>query len=422
MRVLLLAEQCNPTHTSSPLKAYKYCAAIANAAEDVWVATALRNKSAIDQLGIGRAKPIYIDNEQSTKTSMKWRRFLRAGADLGALLSLRRFSLFERDVYRSLEAELRAGQFDIVNRITPTSSAIPSVFQNFVNVPFVLGPVNGGLTYPRHFRWTQIRELEILRFLRSIHTATPSYKRSIRSCSAILAGFSHTVNTLPKDCRDRIFEMPDMGADSRDFVYKQRIQRVKCRFVFVGRLIPFKCPTVAVHAFAQSKLLHQHEIVFVGDGPERSSIESVINKYGLHGSVTLMGNVAHTKVAQIMQDSDVFVFPSIRDAGAAVLAEAMMSGMPSITVNYGPPESLLTDACGIRVPLGSFEDHVQSFRAAMEKLSVNPELRASMGHASHQRASRILDWDVKAKRIVQVYEWVLGRRKDKPDFYSEEPV
>jgi glycosyltransferase involved in cell wall biosynthesis len=135
-----------------------------------------------------------------------------------------------------------------------------------------------------------------------------------------------------------------------------------------------------------------------------------------------MGNVAHTKVAQIMQDSDVFVFPSIRDAGAAVLAEAMMSGMPSITVNYGPPQSLLTDACGIRVPLGSFEDHVQGFRSAMEKLAVNPELRASMGHASHQRASRILDWDVKAKRIVQVYEWVLGRRKDKPDFYSEEPV
>ncbi|MEL6210448.1 MAG: hypothetical protein AAFR44_09780 [Pseudomonadota bacterium] len=31
-----------------------------------------------------------------------------------------------------------------------------------------------------------------------------------------------------------------------------------------------------------------------------------------------------------MQSSDVFVFPSIRDAGAGVIVEAMMSGIASV--------------------------------------------------------------------------------------------
>jgi len=53
-----------------------------------------------------------------------------------------------------------------------------------------------------------------------------------------------------------------------------------------------------------------------------------------------------------MRESHIIVFPSIHDAGAEALIEAMMSGLSSAVVDYGSRAALITADCGIKVPLG----------------------------------------------------------------------
>jgi len=142
----------------------------------------------------------------------------------------------------------------------------------------------------------------------------------------------------------------------------------------------------------------------------------------LEGCVKILGNLPQMEVARYMSEADVFVFPSIRDSGAGVIAEAMMSGMPSIVVNYGPPQYLLNAECGIRVSLGTIQDHINDFTIAMENLALDPVRRITMGTAARLRAQRLFDWDVKGARIRKLYNWILGENLEKPDFYSEEPV
>jgi hypothetical protein len=41
-----------------------------------------------------------------------------------------------------------------------------------------------------------------------------------------------------------------------------------------------------------------------------------------------------------------------------------------------------------------------------------------MGELAHQQAMAIYAWTEKGRKTVEVYEWVLGQRQGKPDFYA----
>ena len=62
MRVLLLAQACNPEATSEPSVHYNVARAIADRV-DVVVATSIRHKRVLTAKGVGRAEIVYIDTE-----------------------------------------------------------------------------------------------------------------------------------------------------------------------------------------------------------------------------------------------------------------------------------------------------------------------------------------------------------------------
>jgi glycosyltransferase involved in cell wall biosynthesis len=121
-----------------------------------------------------------------------------------------------------------------------------------------------------------------------------------------------------------------------------------------------------------------------------------------------------------MREADVFVFPSIRELGAGVVIEAMACGCVPVVVDYGGPAVLVTPETGWRVPLGDKDALVDSFRHVLETLAADRIALRRMARAGHARAVGAFSWDVKARRLIEVYRWVLGRRPDKPAFEADE--
>src|SRR2546423_5713875 len=63
--------------------------------------------------------------------------------------------VLEWQAWRQTRSRIRTGQFDVVLRLLPVSTYQPSPFAFFLRngpVPFVIGPVNGGLPWPQGFR------------------------------------------------------------------------------------------------------------------------------------------------------------------------------------------------------------------------------------------------------------------------------
>ena len=59
---------------------------------------------------------------------------------------------------------------------------------------------------------------------------------------------------------------------------------------------------------------------------------------------------------------------------------------------------------------------VERFGREMEKLASDPAGRRRLSDVAMEYALREYSWDAKARKMVEVYEWVLGRRNEKPEF------
>ena len=72
--------------------------------------------------------------------------------------------------------------------------------------------------------------------------------------------------------------------------------------------------------------------IIIGDGPERASIEKLIDDLSLRNEVTLIGKVNPGDIAEYYQASDLFVFSSLSETQGMVLLEAMAGSCPVVCV------------------------------------------------------------------------------------------
>jgi glycosyltransferase involved in cell wall biosynthesis len=326
---------------------------------------------------------------------------------------------FERAVWRRFRRELSEGHFDLVHRLNPVCSAVPSPLATWSPVPFVIGPINGGLPYPKQFRRELWREREWLRLARGAVNFFPYTRSTYRRSAAILAAGQHTIDNLPISDRSKVFNLLEVGFDPKTFLsFSTRPHHERLTFLFVGRLIPFKCPDMAIAAFGASPLLRRHRLLIVGDGPDRGLLEEQVRCLDLGSTVKFLGRRSNAQVAELMRSADVFVFPSIREAGGQVVVEAMASGLPCVVTDYGGPGEIVTSECGIKIALADREELIARFREKLEELAEDGDLRSRLGRAAQERVRSSFTWDAKARLYVEVYRWVLGHRPDNPDLYS----
>ncbi len=423
MRILLVADSCNPSMASTPYFGYQICKAVARQVEQAVVATQVRNHGAVDAETMGVEKVAFIDTEYIARPLFKLSRWLRGGPNkaltLNVALNYASYLAFERGVWKRFGDEIRRGAFDVVHRVTPLSPTLPSPLASWSPAPFVLGPVNGGLKWPRAFFGELRREREWMRSLRGAHTLMPYYRSTYRDAAAILAGFDHTIADLPASARPRTFDCPDVGYDdAASPTPPERPPGERMTVLFVGRLVPYKCPDVVVDAFAASPALRKHRLVMVGDGPDRERLEASVDAQGLRDCVEFTGWLPHDETAKHMAEADVFAFPSIRELGAGVVIEAMGQAMACVVVDYGGPGRYVDADRGVKVPLTTKPEVTEAFRGALEELAADPERRARLGHAAQAYVKARHSWEAKARHIADVYEWVLGHRDEKPDFHA----
>jgi glycosyltransferase involved in cell wall biosynthesis len=366
-----------------------------------------------------RCEVVYIDNEYIGRPLYKLTRKLRGGTSVGWTTNVAMFYpsylAFEYEVRKRFGKDLKEGRFDLVHRVTPMSPTLPSPMAKWSPRPFVLGPLNGGLKWPREFRAELAREKEWLTFVRGAYRFLPYHRATFRKPTAILAAFQHTIDDLPKSCRDRVFNLPEIGVDLELFsAPPDRTPGERLTFLYAGRLVPYKCPDVAIGAFAASSALRRHRLRIVGEGPELPRLQEMVRENQLESCVEFVGKLTQAGVGEELRRADVFVFPSIRELGAGGVVEAMVSGLACVVVGYGAPGALIGADRGIRLPLQPKAEMTQAFARALEELAAHPERITRLGQAASAHVLAHYTWDAKARAIVEIYRWVLGQRRERP--------
>jgi len=418
MRVLALviAEASNPEWTSVPLVGFNMANSLAAVPDnDVTIVTHVRNRDALHRHELcSRVEIVDINNEWIAKPLYHLGKLLRGGASLGWTTNMAvnwlSYVTFEKMVYRQLSKRVNAGEFDLIHRVTPVSPTMPSPLAALTKVPMIIGPLNGGLPWPKQFPALHRQEREWLAPVRNAYRQLPYYRSTYRNLAGVISGSRHTETEVPATYSGRRFYMPENGIDPARF----EIANVwtpptnQYRFVTVGRLVPYKGIDMILSAIVESPILRSCHLEIISDGPQRNALQKQTTDSGLANGVTFSGWMQQHELAAKQRDSQAFAFPSLREFGGGVALEAMVSGLPSIVVDHGGPAELIDKHNGILLPLTERETLVTNLIGAMERLATNLDLSRRLGHSAIRTVRQRFTWARKAEQTKRIYHEVLG--------------
>lgn len=423
-RVLVIAEAANPEWVSVPLIGWSIATALRRVA-DVHIVTQVRNRGAFERAGLVEGRDFTsIDTEALMKPLWALASALRGGAGRGwttvtAIQSLS-YPFFERMVWKRFGRKIKAREFDVVHRVTPLSPTAPSLLAARcarAGVPFVVGPLNGGVPWPTGFTNERHKEREWLSYFRSLYQLMPGIRSTWRNASAIVTASLHTQSELPPAARSKSVFIPENAVDPERFAAPFDPARyARLDLCFIGRLVPYKGPDIALEAAQDLLRAGRARLTVIGDGPMMPALREQAARLGVSDAVEFTGWLEHRDVPEVARKSSVFLFPSVREFGGGAVIEAMALGLVPIVVNYGGPGEIVTVDTGFRLAIGPRQLLVANAAALLSELDEGRHDLAGLAGQGLERVRGLYTWEQKALQLSQVYDWVTGVTKQRPHF------
>jgi glycosyltransferase involved in cell wall biosynthesis len=419
LRILILAPDANPESITGPLLAFNQARALAESHSVTMVIRsvgeeAVRRASAPFH-GLEVVDMPMLDRFQSWSFKTIFRGNYRSQAltAFGYPFSL----AFEWYAWRQLKHRIRAGEFDVVLRLLPVVSVLPSLFSVLLRngpIPLIIGPLNGGLPWPPGFSQAD-NQKEWISGLRNLYRFLPFARATYDHAAAIVAGSSHTFAEFSK-YREKLFFLPENGVTrslcSEGARGTGRNRRLE--LIFAGSLVPYKACDLALRAAApilRSDLAH---FAILGDGPERNRLEQLTKSLGIEDAVSFCGPLNHAEAMARMRLADVLLFPSVREFGGAVVLEALAAGAVPVVADFGGPGDIVRSEIGFKVPLINESDMVSRMEVILADLAQNRQQLEQLRDQGMSYAREFLTWEGKAQTLAAIMQWVL-RQGPKPN-------
>ncbi len=178
------------------------------------------------------------------------------------------------------------------------------------------------------------------------------------------------------------------------------ISSLKTKIIFsAGTLHPRKGYKYLILAYHQIvKQFPQTCLIIAGEGPQRHHLEKLIKNLDLEQKIKLLG--FQQEIQKLIQASDIFVLPSIKEAFGLVILESLVAGTPIIASAVGGiPEIITNKKNGLLVKPKNKDNLIK----ALKKLLTNPTLTQTLITNGHHIFPK---FGIKqmSEKTIQVYK------------------
>ncbi|MCX7995523.1 MAG: glycosyltransferase family 4 protein [candidate division WOR-3 bacterium] len=177
--------------------------------------------------------------------------------------------------------------------------------------------------------------------------------------------------------------------------------------LFVGRHVERKGVNVLIEAFRKIHTEIPHNLVIVGDGPERKKWEKMSQDYGLGERVKFTGWVSKEDLHNYYKTCSFFVLPAIYDKHGdteglgVVMIEAMSYSKPVIASNVGGiTDVVINGHNGILVK----DNDSQELARAIKELACDKELYRRLSFNAKKDIDERFNWDKIVSKLIELYE------------------
>jgi glycosyltransferase involved in cell wall biosynthesis len=423
MKVLIVAQHASATGGGEAILPLHYFRLLRRRFVEAWLVAHERSRDELTGLLPEEAGRMYfVPDLPAQKGLFKISRMLPAriaDATVGWMIQAAT-GMMQRSLVRKLVRELGV---DVVHEPVPVSPKQPS-FMFDVGAPVVIGPMNGGMTFPPAFsKFQGPIEKQVVTagrvFAQAINIAIPGK----RQASTLLVANARTKQALPRVAAKQVVDLVENGVDLGLFRpgASEATGRIRPRFTFLGRLVDWKRVDLLLEALAHASKQCELELQVIGEGPMRPALEAQARALAIDSRVTFHGKVPQIRCPDMLADSDGLVLPSLYECGGAVVLEAMAMGLPVIATNWGGPADYVDSTTGILVEPAGREPFVRGLSNAMVRLARSPDLRRQLGDAGRRKVAEQFDWDKKIDRILEIYQGSIQRwAGDRPS--AEQPA
>jgi glycosyltransferase involved in cell wall biosynthesis/O-antigen/teichoic acid export membrane protein len=321
------------------------------------------------------------------------------------------YNAWQRAAYR-LARRLHAGRpFDVVHQLSMTGFREPGYLWKLPGVPFVWGPIAGAANVPRPF--LAIMTWGDRAYYRFRNWTSEVQKRTVWRCRSAARRASHiwTIGQASQDLVERIWGFPsetlvESGATARsDAHVRRRDVAAPLKVVWSSLHIGRKGLPILLEAIARLGPETPIEVTVVGGGPLTKPWKDLARRLGVLDRVRFVGRMPLTDALKVVAAADVMAFTSVQDGTPQAVLEAISLGLPVICHDCCGMGAVVTDECGVKVPLVDPETSVAGFVDALRRLAADPDLLGRLSAGAVRRTAD-LDWSHMAARVARVYERV----------------
>jgi glycosyltransferase involved in cell wall biosynthesis len=175
--------------------------------------------------------------------------------------------------------------------------------------------------------------------------------------------------------------------------------------LFQGRLVNTKGVPILLHALKELRLeKRDFRLIIIGDGPEKTLIESLAVSLGISECVRFVGRLSAVEIEQLAQDAAVVVVPSLGgEVFGLVVAEYMARGLPVISSDLGSFREVIGDA-GFTFRLNDSDDLVHKLRQVLD----HPNAAMDMRKRARRRIVELYDQKKMVEQHATLYRRLLS--------------
>lgn len=234
---------------------------------------------------------------------------------------------------------------DVIYAQSP-EAALPFLIGN-TNTPLVfrLAGANNPLKYSR-LKWAR---LNFFQSLYNIFFLKPIIRRASRviainkDCVSLCAHMRNGLRPnwvhLPVAVDRKIFHPLDQTIAREKLGINHQYPIITC----VGKLTMVKGNDFALEVFCNFLKNKEARLFFIGDGEDRTRLETEAQRMGISEKVIFWGTISHEKLPLILNSSNVFFMTSHAEGVPNALLEALACGLPVVTTAVGGIPEVIKD-------------------------------------------------------------------------------
>ncbi len=156
------------------------------------------------------------------------------------------------------------------------------------------------------------------------------------------------------------------------------------------------------------KKIPNFHLKIAGDGPNRNTLENIIQENQLESNVKILGEINYNEIPQFLKELNIYIQPSVSEGSPITLKEAMASGLPILASDAGGiPEIIENDITGFIFQKGNIK---KLEKGLLEIMKLDHKKREKIGSMARIKAKKMYDIEITSKKLASIYEIILKKK------------